>query len=103
MTSSQAQGSEPTESVDVPAAPASPRIEVLGDATPEQVAALVAVLSGLGGGEDEAPQAPLRAGPPPRGWCATRCTRRPVAGWPPASPADPSTTTAADSKKDRDS
>ena len=51
----QAQGSE---SVDGPAAPAGPRIEVLGDASPEQVAALVAVLSGLGGGEEEAPQAP---------------------------------------------
>lgn len=31
-------------------------IEVLGDATPEQVAALLAVISGLGGGEGE--QAP---------------------------------------------
>ena len=39
------------------AAPAQ-RIEVLGDATPEQVAALVAVLSGIGG-EDEAPAGPV--------------------------------------------
>ncbi|UUZ44012.2 acyl-CoA carboxylase subunit epsilon [Janibacter limosus] len=87
MTSSQAQGSEPTESVDVPAAPASPRIEVLGDATPEQVAALVAVLSGLGGGEDEAPagspsrwSAPARlvrheVHPSPGGWVASGLPR----------------------------
>lgn len=32
---------------------AGPHIEVVGDASPEQVAALVAVLSGVGGGEDE--------------------------------------------------
>lgn len=72
MTSSQAQssdrlhavtatdapeGTDTTEAVGTEAgAPPSPAIEVLGDATPEQVAALVAVLSGLGGG-DEAPPA----------------------------------------------
>lgn len=42
-------------------APAGPRIEIVGDASPEQVAALVAVLSGLGGGEEEAPAAPSSA------------------------------------------
>lgn len=38
-------------------APAGPRIEVIGDASPEQVAALVAVLSAAGG-EDEDPSGP---------------------------------------------
>ncbi len=38
-------------------APTGPRIEVIGDASPEHVAALVAVLSGIGGG-DAAPEAP---------------------------------------------
>ncbi|MCT2292459.1 acyl-CoA carboxylase subunit epsilon [Janibacter hoylei] len=60
--------------------PAGPRIEVLGDASPEQVAALVAVLSGLGGGEEEAP-----AGPPSRWSSPERLVRRPVhpslGGW----------------------
>ncbi|MBA4083487.1 MAG: acetyl-CoA carboxylase biotin carboxyl carrier protein subunit [Kytococcus sp.] len=59
MTSSQTQETEQVEAAEQPAAPAGPRIEVLGDASPEQVAALVAVLSGLGGGAEEAP-----AGPP---------------------------------------
>ena len=40
--------------------PAGPRIEILGDASAEQVAALVAVLSGVGGGDEEP------AGPPSR-------------------------------------
>ena len=60
--------------------PAGPRIEVLGDASPEQVAALVAVLSGLGGGEDEAP-----AAPPSRWASRERLVRGPVhpsrGGW----------------------
>lgn len=55
------------------------RIEVLGDATPEQVAALVAVLSGLGGGEEEP------AGPPSRWASRERLVRAPVhpsrGGW----------------------
>ena len=46
-----AAGTEATQ------APRSPAIEIVGDATPEQVAALVAVLSGLGG-DDEPPAAP---------------------------------------------
>ena len=49
------------ESADAPVVPSGPRIEVLGDASPEQVEALVAILSGLGGGEEEQP-----AGPPSR-------------------------------------
>lgn len=36
-----------------PAASAAPVIEILGDATDEQIAALVAVFSALGGGESE--------------------------------------------------
>jgi hypothetical protein len=52
--------------------PVGPRIEVLGDASPEQVAALVAVLSGLGGGEEEAP-----AGPPSR-WSSPERMLRPA-------------------------
>lgn len=55
------------------------RIEVLGDASPEQVAALVAVLSGLGGGEEEP------AGPPSRWSSRERLVRGPVhpspGGW----------------------
>ena len=55
------------------------RIEVLGDATPEQVAALVAVLSGLGG-EDEA-----SAGPPSQWSSPARLVRAPLqpgpGGW----------------------
>lgn len=68
MTSSQAQRSnrlhamstdeqtdaEPTADE----APADQRLEVIGDASPEQVAALVAVLSGVGGGEDDDAPAP---------------------------------------------
>ncbi|WP_338748332.1 acyl-CoA carboxylase epsilon subunit [Janibacter alittae] len=38
--------------------PTAPRIEVIGDASPEQVAALVAVLSAAGGGQDEGPSGP---------------------------------------------
>ena len=62
------------------ATPTGPRIDVLGDAPPEQVAALVAVLSGLGGGEDEAP-----ATPPSRWASRERLVRGPVhpsrGGW----------------------
>ena len=72
MSTEQAQGSEPTESLDAPAAPTGPRIEVIGDASPEQVAALVAVLSGLGGDEEEAP-----AGPPSR-WSSPERMLRPA-------------------------
>jgi hypothetical protein len=69
MTSSQAQTSDRLHAVtDAPeqpetdaTAPAGPRVEVLGDASPEQVAALVAVLSGLGGGAEEAPEGPPSA------------------------------------------
>lgn len=94
MTASQAQPSqrlhavtaEQTEPTEQAAAPEGPRIEVLGDASPEQVAALVAVLSGLGGGEEEAPAAPpsrwasrerLVRGPvhPSRGWRASALPR----------------------------
>lgn len=35
--------------------PAAQSIEIIGDATPEQVAALVAVLSAASGGEGDAP------------------------------------------------
>lgn len=67
-------------SAEQPQAPAAPRIEVLGDASPEQVAALVAVLSGLGGGEEEAP-----AGPPSRWSSPARLVRPAVhpspGGW----------------------
>ena len=42
-----------------PTAAAGPVITVLGDASTEQVAALVAVLSSLGGGEE--PAAPMRS------------------------------------------
>lgn len=91
MTSSQAQSSqrlhavtasqaEPTEPTEQSAPPAGPRIEVIGDASPEQVAALVAVLSGLGGGEEEAP-----AAPPSRWASRERLVRGPVhpsrGGW----------------------
>lgn len=80
MTSAPAQSSEQTEPVDAPAAPAGPRIEVLGDASPEQVAALVAVLSGVGGGDEEEP-----AGPPSRWNDRTRLVRPAVhpsrGGW----------------------
>ncbi|WP_435199754.1 acyl-CoA carboxylase subunit epsilon [Janibacter sp. GS2] len=59
--------------------PAGPRIEVLGDASAEQVAALVAVLSGLGD-EDEEP-----AGPPSRWASRERLVRSAVhpsrGGW----------------------
>ena len=51
---------------DVPVAPTGPRIEVLGDASAEQVAALVAVLSGLGGGEEEPQDPPSRWASPER-------------------------------------
>ncbi|MFX4286118.1 acyl-CoA carboxylase subunit epsilon [Janibacter sp. G349] len=68
---SQEQSSEQGEQPEA-AAPAGPRIEVLGDASPEQVAALVAVLSGLGGGEEEAP-----AGPPSR-WSSPERLVRPA-------------------------
>lgn len=68
------------ESAESAAAPDGPRIEVLGDASPEQVAALVAVLSGLGGGEEEAP-----AAPPSRWSSPERLVRGPVhasfGGW----------------------
>ncbi|MGO1166167.1 MAG: acyl-CoA carboxylase subunit epsilon [Janibacter sp.] len=52
-------------------APSAQRIEVLGAASPEQVAALVAVLSGMGDGE-EAP-----AGPPSR-WASRERLVRPA-------------------------
>lgn len=76
----QAEGTEQ-------AAPVGARIEVLGDASPEQVAALVAVLSGLGGGDGEAPAAspsawsnPARlvrpaVHPAPGGWVASGLPR----------------------------
>lgn len=80
MTASQAQPTEQSEATEQAESPAGPRIEVLGDASPEQVAALVAVLSGLGGGEDEAP-----AAPPSRWASRERLVRGPVhpsrGGW----------------------
>ncbi len=88
MTSSQAQTSDrlhavtgaPEQPETDATAPTGPRIEVLGDASPEQVAALVAVLSGLGGGAEEAP-----AGPPSAWSSPERLVRPPVhpsrAGW----------------------
>lgn len=54
-------------------APAGPRIEVIGDASPEQVAALVAVLSSAGGGEPEEP-----SGPASRWASRERLVRAPV-------------------------
>ena len=63
---------EETDTPD-PAAPAGPRIEVIGDASAEQVAALVAVLSGVGGGEDEEP-----AGPATRWASRERLVRAPL-------------------------
>lgn len=77
MTASQEQVSDQGEQAQQgeqpeAAVPAGPRIEVLGDASPEQVAALVAVLSGLGGGEEEAP-----AGPPSR-WSSPERLARPA-------------------------
>lgn len=80
MTASQDQPTEQAEATEQAEIPAGPRIEVLGDASPEQVAALVAVLSGLGGGEDEAP-----AAPPSRWASRERLVRGPVhpsrGGW----------------------
>ncbi len=87
MTSSPAQSSDrlrpvsTVETAPLPSTDEAPaqRIEVLGDASPEQVAALVAVLSGLGGGEEEP------AGPPSRWSSRERLTRAPVhpsaGGW----------------------
>ena len=76
----QAEVTEQAEATEQAETPAGPRIEVLGDASPEQVAALVAVLSGLGGGEDEAP-----ATPPSRWASRERLVRGPVhpsrGGW----------------------
>ena len=51
MTADDTTGSDPTEAAAPPAAPA---IVVRGDATPEQVAALVAVLSAASGGDEPA-------------------------------------------------
>ena len=64
----------------------SPAIEIVGDATPEQVAALVAVLSGIGGGEEPAPASTSRwasrerlvrreVHPGPDGWRASALPR----------------------------
>lgn len=60
---------EPTEAE----VPTPPSIEVVGDATAEQVAALVAVLSAAGGGEDEEP-----SGPASRWASRERLVRAPV-------------------------
>ena len=88
MTASQAQRADRLRPVsadeDVPPAQGAvttgQRIEVLGDASPEQVAALVAVLSGLGGGESDVP-----AGPPSRWASRERLVRAAVlpsrGGW----------------------
>ncbi|MBM6546955.1 acyl-CoA carboxylase subunit epsilon [Janibacter sp. YIM B02568] len=78
-----------TETTDAPAeadAPATQAIEIIGDATPEQVAALVAVLSGIGGGEEPAPASTSRwasrerlvrreVHPGPDGWRASALPR----------------------------
>lgn len=75
-----AAGTEATQ------APRSPAIEIVGDATPEQVAALVAVLSGIGGGEEPASASTSRwasrerlvrreVHPGPDGWRASALPR----------------------------
>lgn len=78
-----------TETTDAPAAadaPAGQAIEIIGDATPEQVAALLAVLSGIGGGEEPAPASTSRwasrerlvrreVHPGPGGWRASALPR----------------------------
>ena len=61
-------------------APAAQRIEVIGDATPEQVAALVAVLSAASGGRVEAGAARAVSA-----WSApARAMRRPLTPGPAA-------------------
>lgn len=89
MTSSQAQSSDrsdPAEGNDAAAGAPAQRVEILGDASPEQVAALMAVISGLGG-EEEAPAAPpsrwvdrsrlvrTQVHPGPGGWRASALPR----------------------------
>ncbi|CAN7156810.1 acyl-CoA carboxylase epsilon subunit [Knoellia sp. LjRoot47] len=67
-----------SEQVETSEAGAAQRIEVIGDATPEQVAALVAVLSAASGGAGG--QAPARPTSP---WSAPAAmVRRPVAPGP---------------------
>ena len=80
MTRSPAEGSDPeaTEATDEPTSVRA--IEVLGEATDEQVAALLAVISGLGGGEPEEAPRPVSR------WASReRLVRRPVSpgpgGW----------------------
>ena len=60
----EAGATEPAPAATEPAPAVAPTIRVLGGATPEQVAALVSVLSAAGGAEHEPP--------PPRrsGWAA---------------------------------
>ncbi|NYF99093.1 acyl-CoA carboxylase epsilon subunit [Janibacter cremeus] len=71
MTSTTPTHEQPD--TETPAAPTGPRIEVIGDASTEQVAALVAVLSGIGGdGDEEAP------GPASRWASRERLVRAPL-------------------------
>jgi len=53
MAENETTGAEAAEP-ELPAAPAAPAIVVHGGATPEQLAALVAVLSAASGGEEPA-------------------------------------------------
>ena len=70
---------QPTETgaTDADAAPAAPAIVVRGDATPEQLAALVAVLSAASGGDEPASDGSSSA------WATrTAAMRRPVSHGP---------------------
>jgi hypothetical protein len=70
---------QPTKSgaLDAEAAPGAPAIVVRGDATPEQLAALVAVLSAASGGDEPASEGPSSA------WATrTAAMRRPVSHGP---------------------
>ena len=65
---------QPTTAAGAPAPPVAPAIVVRGEATPEQLAALVAVLSAASGGED-----PASGREPPSGWAAhTVALRHPL-------------------------
>ena len=80
------EAAEDAAGIEATQAPRSPAIEIVGHATPEQVAALVAVLSGIGGGEEPAPASTSRwasrerlvrreVHPGPDGWRASALPR----------------------------
>ena len=80
------EAAEDAAGIEATQAPRSPAIEIVGHATPEQVAALVAVLSGIGGGEEPAPASTSRwasrerlvrreVHPSPDGWRASALPR----------------------------